>query len=78
MGIVAGVVVYVMLWWLVLFTVLPWGVRRQDAPEAGFDPGAPEAPRMWLKLLVTTVITTALWFVADLIIASDWISFREP
>ena len=78
MGIVAGIVVYVMIWWLVLFAVLPWGVRPLDAPEPGDEHGAPQAPRMWMKVLVTTVIATALWFVADYVISSGMFSFREP
>ena len=35
---------YFILWWVVLFAVLPFGVRSQDESgevEAGTDPGAP-------------------------------------
>ena len=78
MGIVSGIVVYVMLWWLVLFMVLPWGVRAPDAPEVGHEAGAPQAPRMWVKALITTVIATALWVAVDVFIVSDLFSFRQP
>ena len=73
---VSGIVVYVILWWLVLFTVLPWGVRIPDQPERGFAPSAPVQPRLWLKAGVTTAIAGVLWVVAYLIITSDLISFR--
>ena len=78
MGIVTGILVYIVIWWLVLFVVLPWGVRPLDAPEPGDDPGAPQMPRMWTKALVTTVIATVLWVGVDMFILSDVFSFREP
>ena len=77
MDLFGGVTVYVIIWWLVLFTVLPWGVHIPDQPEAGHASSAPVRPRILLKFLVTTVIATALWFVADWIIGSDMLSFRE-
>lgn len=77
MGIVSGTVVYIMVWWLVLFMVLPWGVQHAEEPEAGHESGAPVAPRMWLKVLVTTVIATIIWFAIDIFIISDLFSFRE-
>jgi len=51
---------YFVLWWVLLFAVLPWGVRSQHEEEGrllGTDPGAPIAPMMWRKALWTTVIT---------------------
>lgn len=73
---VSGIVVYVIVWWMVLFTVLPWGVRIPDEPQPGFATSAPERPRLWLKALVTSVIATVLWVIIDLIIVSDLITFR--
>ena len=37
---VSAVVVFIVIWWLVLFMVLPFGVRRTESPEMGHDPGA--------------------------------------
>lgn len=73
-----GTAVFLVIWFLVLFAVLPWGVHVPEEPEAGHATSAPSNPRIGLKLLVTTVITIALWFVADWVIASDLISFRPP
>ena len=53
-----GVMAYVIIWWLVLFTVLPWGVRVPDDPEPGHATSAPEKPMMGRKALVTTAIAT--------------------
>jgi len=70
-------VLYTLIWWTVLFAVLPFGTR----PVAEADPatgwrGAPERPWIGRKLLATTVISAVLWGVAMLIIRSDWWSFR--
>ncbi|MGL4559321.1 MAG: DUF1467 family protein, partial [Afipia sp.] len=46
--------IYFVLWWVVLFAVLPFGVRSQmeNGEEIpGTDPGAPSAARMGRKLL---------------------------
>ncbi len=71
-----GALVYVMIWWVVIFAVLPWGVRVPDEPGPGHATSAPETPMIGRKLLVTTAISTVLWVIAYLIIESDWISFR--
>ncbi len=77
MGWVGTGITFIITWWMVFFMVLPWGVRRSDAPEPGHESGAPENPRLWMKVGVTTgiaiVITGVIWFVA----ASGWISIRD-
>ena len=78
MGLVSGIVVYVIVWWLVLFMVLPWGIRQPDEPEVGHQLGAPQAPRMWTKALVTTVIAAVIWVGIDIFIVADVYSFRRP
>jgi predicted secreted protein len=53
--------IYFIVWWLVLFTVLPWGVRSQHEAgdiAPGTDPGAPAIPALWRKMVWTTVIAT--------------------
>ena len=64
-----GFAIYFVLWWIVLFLTLPFGVRSQheDGEGApGTDPGAPIVSRMGAKLIWTTVITTAVFAVAML------------
>jgi predicted secreted protein len=77
MGWVGTGITFIISWWMVFFMVLPWGVRRQDDPEPGHEAGAPENPRLWLKVAVTTgiavVITALAWVAVDL----GWISIRD-
>jgi predicted secreted protein len=52
---------YFVIWWVVLFAVLPFGVR--NAEEAGLerppgtDPGAPAVPYLARKALATTILS---------------------
>ncbi len=75
---VEGIVVYVLIWWVVIFAVLPFGVRAPDEFVPGQARGAPANPRLWLKAGVTTLVSTAIWLVIWALIRSDWISFRGP
>jgi predicted secreted protein len=59
-----GFAIYFVMWWIVLFVTLPFGVRSQheDGESApGTDPGAPIASKMGRKLIWTTVLSAALF-----------------
>jgi len=73
---VTGILVFVIIWWLVLFVVLPIGIRQPDEVEPGHMAGAPERPRMWLRIGVTTAIAGVLWLGAYYLIISGFISFE--
>jgi predicted secreted protein len=57
--------IYVIIWWVVLFVVLPFGVRNSAEEgvevEAGNDPGAPTVLGMKRKLIWTTIVATILF-----------------
>ena len=72
-----GVMVYVVLWWLVWFTLLPIGIRMPDKVETGHADSAPANPRLWLKAAAALVIAGVLWLAADYVITSDWLRFRQ-
>jgi predicted secreted protein len=72
----SAIVVYVVLWWLVMFCVLPIGVVPAGEQHLGHDAGAPANPRLGMKVLATTAIAAVLFGVVYLIVISDWISFR--
>lgn len=63
-----SIILYVMIWVVVLFLVLPWGVRVPDKVEPGHANSAPENPQIGLKFLITTVISAFLWVIAFLIL----------
>jgi len=58
------IAIYFLIWWVVLFAVLPWGVRSQEEGGEvvpGTDPGAPVSHRLWSKLGWTTLVTSVLF-----------------
>ena len=77
MSVFNGIVLYACIWFVVIFTVLPWGVRAPEDPEAGHDVGAPDRPRLLLKAVVTTVISTVIWGIVYYVITSGLISLRR-
>jgi predicted secreted protein len=72
-----GVMVFVVIWWTVLFTVLPIGVRRVADPGRGQDHGAPERPQLLKKAIITTLVAGVLWVGFYFLHQADFFSFRE-
>jgi len=77
MGWVTGIAVYVVVWWIVLFTVLPWGAQAPDEPGRGHATSAPARPRMLLKAAVTSVVAAIVWGIIYWLVVTDLISFRD-
>jgi predicted secreted protein len=80
MSIVGGIVIFVVIWLLVLFMVLPWGVRTQEESDEDVEPGtvesAPVNPRIWTKFAVTTAITICLFVIIISIVEFELIDLR--
>ena len=75
---VSGIVLYIIIWWTALFAVLPIGTRPVAlADDATGWRGAPERPRLLMKMIVTTVVSGVIWLAAYWVIASDYLSFRD-
>ncbi|HEX9791511.1 MAG TPA: DUF1467 family protein [Kiloniellales bacterium] len=72
----SGILVYVIIWWVVFFAVLPWGVRVPETHEPGHATSAPERPMLWRKVAITSLIAAVLWVVAYLLIESDLLPVR--
>ncbi len=80
MNFVSAIVVFVCIWWVVMFCVLPIGLSGQSQnydKENMAAPGAPDNPQIKKKVILTTVISLVLWGIAYMIIASGLIDFRE-
>jgi predicted secreted protein len=75
---ITGLAVYLVVWWLVIFMVLPWGNRPVDVDDVakGHMAGAPKKPRLLVKVAVTTVITTLIWIAIYAIADSGLVTFR--
>lgn len=74
MSITTIIAIYVLLWWVTFFAVLPFGVRSQHESgdfAAGTDPGAPATHRVWIKILYTTVISAAIFAALYFVYVND-------
>ena len=64
MSLTLGIAIYFIVWWTVLFAVLPFGVRTQDE-EGTIVPGTPESapadPRMLRVAGLTTLVATVVF-----------------
>jgi predicted secreted protein len=63
-SVTTAIAIYFLIWWVTLFAVLPFGVRRQDEDgeiAPGTDPGAPALPRLGMKLLWTTLVASVIF-----------------
>ncbi|HEY1930912.1 MAG TPA: DUF1467 family protein [Acetobacteraceae bacterium] len=78
MGWFTGVVVYFLIWWVVLFAVLPFGTHpvADPDPTSGFR-GVPQKPQLLRKAVITTLVAAVVWVAADWLIGSPYISFRH-
>lgn len=83
MSLTTVLAIYFVLWWVVLFAVLPWGVRSQhesgEEMPPGTDPGAPAAHVIGRKLLWTTIVTTVVFAIMYVtytrgLIPFDWLA----
>jgi predicted secreted protein len=72
-----ALVVFTIVWWMVFFLTLPFGITAPDEPEPGHATSAPVKPRLWLKASITTVIAVALTSLAAIAVEYQWIAFRE-
>ena len=81
MGITGSIIIYVMIWWIIFFSVLPIGIqsKKEDFEEkiGGVDPGAPINPGIGKKFLITTFITTIIFAVIYYLVKFDLLNLRE-
>ena len=81
MGITGSIIVYVLIWWIIFFSVLPLGIKsnKEKFKETieGIDPGAPINPRIGKKFLITTIITSIIFIVIYYLVKFDILNLRE-
>lgn len=73
-------VVYLLIWWVTLFAVLPFGIRGQAEENDivhGSDPGAPTTINMKRKAWITTGIATVIWGIVCGIIITGVVTWDD-
>ena len=79
MGIGSYVAIYLVVWWTVLFAVLPLGMnqREQARPTDGGQWGAPDKPDLKRKFITTTWVSAIVWAVAMVLVFIGWMPLPD-
>ena len=75
-----AIAIYAIIWWIVLFAMLPIGVRSQGEEgevTPGTDAGAPHRPQLLAKMLATTVVASIVFAVVYAIIVHKLITLDD-
>jgi predicted secreted protein len=80
MSITGSIVVFIILWWLILFMILPRNINSQQEKGGiieGTDPGAPSNPNIFKKLVLTTAIASLLFAIIFVLTYFNILNIRE-
>ncbi|MCB9983078.1 MAG: DUF1467 family protein [Rhodospirillales bacterium] len=70
MGLVTGIIVFLLIWWVSLFAVLPFGhIRDED--------GTPVQANLKKKFIWTSVVAALIWLIVFGLIEAEIFSFRD-
>ena len=81
MGITGSIIIYVIIWWIIFFSVLPVGIQSNKEvfkeKLEGIDPGAPKNPKIVKKFLITTIMTTIIFVLIYYLVKIELLNLRE-
>ena len=78
MSVTGLAIVYIIIWWIVFFAILPIDVNRKKIEKIeGEDPGSPENPKMLKKFLHCTGITSVIFMIIYLLIKFEYLNLRN-
>ena len=71
-------IIYIIIWWIVFFAILPIDVNRIKTQKIeGEDPGSPENPKILKKFIYCTGITTVLFTIIYLLMKFEYLNLRN-
>ena len=78
MSFTGSIVVFVCLWWIVFFSILPVDVNREKKGNIeGIDPGAPENPKIIKKIIYSSLITSIIFIIIYLLVKYEYLNIRN-
>ena len=81
MGVTGSIILFVCIWWIVFFSLLPVGIQSQNIKFSenlhGNDPGAPKNPKIGKKFFITTLITTIIFLVIYYVTTEGYLNLSE-
>mgnify|MGYP001376898409 CR=1 FL=1 len=78
MSITGLAIIYIIIWWIVFFAILPIDVDRTKLIRIeGEDAGSPENPKMLKKFIYCTAITTIFFVLIYLLMKFEYLNLRN-
>ena len=78
MSITGSLIIYVLIWWIVFFALLPIDVNREKKDNIkGIDPGAPENPKIIKKFAYSTLITSIIFIIIFLLVKYEYLNIKN-
>ena len=69
--------IYILVWWVTLFTVLPLNIERHDEKGKGYDPGAPKHPQLKKKLILNSIIAAIVVFIIWMAVKLGFVHWHQ-
>tara|TARA_B110001452_G_scaffold27723_1_gene21753 strand:+ start:482 stop:727 length:246 start_codon:yes stop_codon:yes gene_type:complete len=78
MSVTGLALLYIIIWWIVFFAILPLDVNREKPTKIdGEDPGSPENPKILKKFIYCTGITSIIFIIIYLLIKYEYLNLRN-
>jgi predicted secreted protein len=78
MSITGSLIIFVLIWWIIFFSLLPIDVdRKHKEMVEGVDKGSPENPRIIKKIIYTTIITSIIFIGIFMLVKYDYLNLRR-
>ena len=78
MSITGLAILFIIIWWIIFFAILPIDVNREKPIKIdGEDPGSPENPKMLKKFIYCTGITSIIFIMIYLLIKYEFLNLRN-
>jgi predicted secreted protein len=78
LSITGSLIIYVLIWWIVFFALLPIDVNREKKGNIrGIDAGAPENPKIIKKFVYSTLITSIIFIIIFLLVKYEYLNIRN-
>ena len=78
MSITGSLIIFVLIWWIVFFSLLPIDVdRKHKEMVEGADKGSPENPKIIKKIIYTTILTSIIFIGIFMLVKYDYLNLRR-
>ena len=78
MSFTGSLIIFVLIWWIVFFSLLPIDVdRKHKEMVEGADKGSPENPKIIKKIIYTTIITSIIFIGIFMLVKYDYLNLRR-